>query len=134
MQSTYDQNKILLRCYKLSDLDSVLNAYFSEVKTLILHCICKFLCEPLTPKALFPQVYNKGKWLKNVKSQQWDSNSQPLSYLVRKRTLNHLASLAKWLSVPSQIRWLWVWFPLLPLKLQISCLFRARSSLTFRQP
>ena len=45
------------------------------------------------------------------KWQQQDSNPQPLS---RKRTLNHLAKLAK-------------------LKLQIWCLLRARISLTFRQ-
>ena len=58
------------------------------------------------------------------------------NHLIRKRTLNHLAklaSLAKWLSVRLRIKWLWVRVPLQSLKLQISRLFRARSSLTFRQ-
>ena len=55
------------------------------------------------------------------------------NHLIRKRTLNHLASLAKWLSVCLRIKWLWVRIPLQSLKLQISRLFRARSSWTFRQ-
>ena len=46
---------------------------------------------------------------------------------------NHLASLAKWLRICLRIKWLWVQIPLLSLKLQIWCLLRARSSLTFRQ-
>ena len=77
------------------------------------------------------------------------------NYLVRKRTLNHLAKLAKWLScvvstylcgafdcmfLSYHVRvseWihtlkLWVRVSLLSLKLQISHLFRARSFLTFR--
>ena len=37
-------------------------------------------------------------------------------HLVRKRTLNHLAKLAKWLSVRLQTKWLWVRIPLLSLK------------------
>ena len=53
--------------------------------------------------------------------------------LVCKRTLNHLAKLIKWLGVGLQTKQLWVLVPLLSLKLQISRLFRARSSLTFRQ-
>ena len=43
------------------------------------------------------------------------------------------ASLAKWLSVCLQTKWLCVWIPLLTLKLQISHLLRARSFLTFRR-
>ena len=39
---------------------------------------------------------------------------------VRKQILKHLAK---------QVKWLWVWIRLLSLKLQIWCLFRARSSL-----
>ena len=39
----------------------------------------------------------------------------------------------KWLGVRLRTKWLWVRIPLLSLKLQISCLLRARSSLTFRQ-
>ena len=50
-----------------------------------------------------------------------------------KTQLNRLASLAKYLSVRFWPKWLWVWIPLLSLKLQIWRLFRARSSLTFRQ-
>ena len=37
------------------------------------------------------------------------------------------------MSVPLRTKWLWVRVPLQSLKLQISRLFRARSSLTFRQ-
>ena len=54
-------------------------------------------------------------------------------HLVRKWTLNQLASLAKWLSVCLWTKWLCVQIPLLSLKLHISRLFRVRSSLTFRQ-
>ena len=57
-------------------------------------------------------------------------------HLVRKETLNHLAklaSLAEWLSVRLQTKWQWVRVLLQSLKLQISRLFRAGSSLTFRQ-
>ena len=57
--------------------------------------------------------------------QQWDLNPQ-----VDKRTLNHLS---KWLSVYLRTKWLWVWIPLLSLKLQIWGLLRARNSLTFTQ-
>ena len=51
--------------------------------------------------------------------------------LVRKRTLNHLVSLAKCLSVRLRTNWLWVRVPLQSLKLQLSHLFRAKSTLTF---
>ena len=54
------------------------------------------------------------------------------NHLVRKRALN-LASLVKWLSIRLRTKWLWVRVPLQPLKFQISRLFPARSSLTFRQ-
>ena len=47
--------------------------------------------------------------------------------------LNHLAGLAKWLSVRLWTKWFWVRVQLQSLKLEISCLFRARSSLTFRR-
>ena len=52
------------------------------------------------------------------------------NHLVRKRTLNNLA---KWLSVCLRTKWFWVRVQLQSLKLQISCLLRARSSLTFSQ-
>ena len=42
-------------------------------------------------------------------------------------------SMAKWLSVRLQTKWLWVWVPMHSLKLQISHLSQASSSLTFRQ-
>ena len=43
-----------------------------------------------------------------------DSNEiRTHNHLVRKRTLNHLASLAKWLSVRLRTKWLWVWISLL---------------------
>ena len=42
--------------------------------------------------------------------------------------LNHLASLAKWLSVRLWTKWLWFWVQLQSFKLQISRLPRARSS------
>ena len=52
------------------------------------------------------------------------------NHLVRKRTPNHLT---KRFSVCSRTKWLWLRIALQSLKLQISRLFRARSSLTFRQ-
>ena len=63
--------------------------------------------------------------------------TQTHNHLDRKRTLKHLAklaSLAKSLSVRLRTKWLWVRVLLQSLKLQILRLFRARSSLTFRQP
>ena len=47
--------------------------------------------------------------------------------------LNHLASFKKWLSIRLRTKWLLVQIFWLSLKVQISRLFRARSSLTFRQ-
>ena len=47
--------------------------------------------------------------------------------------LNYLASFAKWSSVRLRTKWLWVRVSLKSLKLPISHLFWARSSLTFRQ-
>ena len=44
-----------------------------------------------------------------------------------------VASLAKWLSVRLRNKWFWVRVQLQSLKLQISRMLRARSSLTFRQ-
>ena len=64
-----------------------------------------------------------------------DKNIQsniPCRYVVRKQP-NNLVSLAKWLSVRLRFKWLWVRVQLESLKLQILCLLRARSSLTFRQ-
>ena len=47
--------------------------------------------------------------------------------------LNHLANLAKWLSVRLRTKWLWARISMLSVKLQIWRLLRATSSLTFRQ-
>ena len=50
------------------------------------------------------------------------------NHLVLKRTLNHLAKLAKWLSVRLRTKWFWVRVQLQSFHLQISRLLRARSS------
>ena len=52
---------------------------------------------------------------------------------VHRTQLNHLLSLAKWFSVCSPTRWFWIRVQLQSLKVQISCLLRERSSLTFSQ-
>ena len=68
--------------------------------------------------------------------QQRDSNSQPLSLLTKTQPFSQTGqrdSLAKWLSAPLRTKWFWVRIPLLALKFQISHLFWARDSLTFRQ-
>ena len=44
-----------------------------------------------------------------------------------------MVSLAEWVSVCLQSKWLWFWVPLQSLKLQMSHLFRARISLKFMQ-
>ena len=71
-----------------------------------------------------------------------DTNwTQTQNHLVRKRTLNHvaslaknhMASLAKQLSVCLQTKWFWVRVQVQSLKRQISRVLRARSSLAFRQ-
>ena len=59
------------------------------------------------------------------------TNTQPFELI--KRTLNQFNHLAKWLSVRSWTTWLWIRVQLQSLKLQISRLLRARSSLTFKQ-
>ena len=46
------------------------------------------------------------------------------NYLAHKRTLNHLAKLAKWLTVSLWTKWLWVRVQLQSLKLQTSHLLR----------
>ena len=68
---------------------------------------------------------------RNLSDYNW---TRTHNYLVRKRTLNHfVASLAKLLTIRLRTKWLWVRVQLPSLKLQISRLLRARSSLTFRQ-
>ena len=70
----------------------------------------------------------------STNTKQSDSNGiRNHNHLVRERTLNHLASSAKWLSVQLRTKWLWVRIPLLSLKLQVWHLVRTWSFLTFRQ-
>ena len=83
------------------------------------------------------------KWLSSVwavfehsaKMAKWSSVSDSVWNMLWVLTpqLNHLASLAKWLNVCLWTKWLWVQILLLSLKLQIFCLFQARSYLTFSQ-
>ena len=63
--------------------------------------------------------------------EEYDCNwTRNQNNLVRKRTLNHLAKL---LSVRVRTKWFWFQVQLQSLKLQISRLLQARSSLTFRK-
>ena len=89
-------------------------------------------------------VYETPKLVEKVRTKLYLSDSNGIrthNHLVCKRTLNHLARLttqlfassAKWLSVHLGTKWLWLLIPFLSLKLQIWCLLRGRSSLTFRQ-
>ena len=74
-------------------------------------------------------------WIHSETRTWHDKNIQsnaPYRYVLTTQ-LNHLASLAKWLSVRLWTRWLWVRIQLQSLKLQISRLLRASSSLIFRQ-
>ena len=64
-ESKHNQNEAV-RSYKVCDAYLVLNIWFSNVKTLILHWLCKLLCEPFIPQTLFPQVCNPGNWLENL--------------------------------------------------------------------
>ena len=112
-----------------------------------IHCItatCGNVWEWLSLGYLRLAVFRKKKHFDHK-----DSNKiRTQNNLVCKRTLNHLAKLAKWLScvaihrtdkyskwlsVRLQTKWLWVRILLLSLKLQIWRLLLARSSLTFRQ-
>ena len=70
--------------------------------------------------------------ISNIKSDCNIQSSAPYRQVLTTQ-LNHLPSLAKWLSVCLRTEWLWVQVLLQSRKLQISRLFRARGSLTFRQ-
>ena len=74
-------------------------------------------------------------WIHSETRTWHDKNIQSnvLYRQVHTTQLNHLVSVAKWLSVRLWTKWLWVRVQLQSLKIQISCLLRARSSLTFRQ-
>ena len=62
------------------------------------------------------------------------SNSISLSDWNGTRTHDHLVrKRTEWLCVRLRTKWLWIRVPLQSLKLQISCLFQARNSLTFWQ-
>ena len=70
----------------------------------------------------------------STNTKQSESNGiRTHNHLVPGRTLNYLASLAKWFSVQLRTKWLWVRIPLLSLKLHIWHLVWARSFLTLRQ-
>ena len=107
--------------------------YVEFIKVLLfIQTMCKgWLWEGDFRLSLFCYIFSEGKYI------FCDCNgTRTHNQLVRKRTLNHLAklaSLAKRLSVRLRIKWLWLRVPLQSLKLQLSCLFRARSSLTFGQ-
>ena len=73
-------------------------------------------------------------WIQSETHTWHDNNIQsnaPYRYVLTKQ-LNHLASLAKWFSVRFRAKWLWIQFPLLSLKFQMSNLFPARSFVAFR--
>ena len=77
---------------------------------------------------------NYGVWIHSEPRTWHDKNihSNAAYRQVLTTQLNHLANLAKWLSVRFWTKWLCVRVPLQSLKLQISRLLLARSSLTFR--
>ena len=64
----------------------------------------------LNVKELFAQS-RRDIWRLSDCNRSWTGD-----HLVRKRKLNHLAKLAKWLSVRLRTKWLWVRIPLLSLK------------------
>ena len=102
------------------------------------NCIHIIVILHLHLELIFKSVSLKMLGLKLVKLGCISDSNKIRTYnlLVRKRTLNHLAklaSLAKWLSVCLQTKWLWVRILFLSLKLQIGRLLLAMSSLTFRQ-
>ena len=74
-------------------------------------------------------------WIHSLMCTWYDKNIQSNSQYrsIFTTQLNHLTSLAKWLSVRLQTKWLWVRFPLQSLKLKISRLFPAGSSLKLRE-
>ena len=83
------------------------------------------ICSKLTIKIQERRLFIRAKT---------DGNEVRTHYhLVRKRTLNHIAKFAKWLSVPLRTKWLWVRISLLSVKLRIWRLLQAGSSLTYRQ-
>ena len=78
---------------------------------------------------------NYGVWLHSETRTWHDKKRQsnaPYRYILTTQ-LNHLASWDKWLNLRLWTKWLWVRLPLQSLKLMISRLLWARSSLTFRQ-
>ena len=102
-------------------------------KLSLIHCI------PVTYLTHLDTAYHYGQYVCHHLSLSMQRDSNPQTLIIRMRTLNclatfnHLASLAKWLSVRLRTTWLWVRISLQSLKLQIWRLLWARSSLTFRQ-
>ena len=74
-------------------------------------------------------------WI-NSKVRMWHDNNiesnMPYRWALTAQ-LNHLISLGKRLNVCLRTEWLWVWIPVLSLKLWIWHLLQVRGSLTFRQ-
>ena len=128
-----------------------------SIKTRLEH---RFLSVTIAKFLRTPFITEHVKWLllklcSIFKWQQWYSNSQPLSSEMNTHPFSQTCQMIELFceyvpvgciglyviimsrtrfKVKLRTKWLRVRIPLLSLKLQISCLFRARSSLTFRQP
>ena len=89
---------------------------------------------PASSKEFLDIQANYRVWVHSEIRTSHDNNIQSnASYReVLTTQLNHLASLAKWLSVRLRTKWLWVEIMLLSLKLQIWRMLQASNFLTFR--
>ena len=98
-------------------------------------CHLNFWYCPSCEKAVPWHSGSYGIWIHRKKRTWQDKNIQLIAPYRKVLTtqLNHSASLAKYLSVPLQTKWLRVHVPLLSLKFEISWLFGVRISLIFRQ-
>ena len=92
--------------------------YTKVVTKKELNKLISYNCKPMKYFKMFPNVFFNNEMIQ-------------ISKKFKKRRSGF--SLAKWLSVRLRTKWVWVPIPLLSLKLQILHLFRAKSSLTFRQ-
>ena len=128
-------------CSTLSEFWGLKYTYFVNFFFVSLSNIYTARCSP-------PGVFSKSIILEGLtNSKENDCNgTRPHSHLVRKRPLNHLAkgtlkpfnhltmaNLAKLLNVPFRTKLISVQIPLQSLNLEISRMFQARSSLTFRK-
>ena len=108
---------------------NIYNIYWLKIQKLQVYL--KYDLRLRCPKHKLPRV-----WI-HYETRMWhEKNIQSNAPYIKVLTtqLNHLVSLAKWLSVRLQTVWLWVRVQMQSLKLQISRRFPARSSLIFRQP